>query len=224
MKRFNVKDIRLIYIYLMIVASLFALSGPRILHDVRIVTLNRIKPQTFQSLIDFAKDKKSISKKELSDYIFYYKKVSQYVEPSSDMFALLGFCQYLNGDKEEAVRSYKQAVKLDPNFFWNHYNLGVMAFNDQKYLEAAAYFEAASKADIDKTALAILSSLMIYMPLTYNGTEEMTAWLDKRLEKGYKQNEILRKVSQYRMNKQIDEKMEVLSQTIEQGELMPEVF
>src|SRR5690349_13715134 len=114
MNKSNLK-LPLIVIYLLVGGMVyFGLSGKQALKDAQIATLNRIRPESFDPLIDFMKARKPLTEKEWAEYIFYYKKVSEYITPSTDMFGMLGFCYYAHGEQGKAITAYQKAIQLDP--------------------------------------------------------------------------------------------------------------
>ena len=50
------------------------------------------------------------------------------------------------GDEENAVKSYKKTMEIDPTFFNAYYNLGFAQMQLKQYAEAISNFEKASSA------------------------------------------------------------------------------
>lgn len=184
---------RLIFIYVVLLAVfIFLLNGRTIIYKVQLQTLNRIKPESFQPLRDSIEKQSVIDTRKLQDYIFYYERVARYVQPlSGDIFGALGYCYYLSGDVDRADNSFKQAMKLSPEYFWYPYNLGILALQKRNSDAALKYFQLAEKADSEKTLLSIVSSIQIYMPLIFNRNEEPVPWLAERLAEGFHQKNVL---------------------------------
>lgn len=168
------------------------LNGPSILNKVQRQTLNRIKPESFAPLKEHIKSSTSAVVQNIDDYVFYYTKAAQYIQPpSGDILGALGYCYYVSGRWDLAKENFEKAYRLDPNYFWYPYNLGILALRDQDAKKAMDYFERARTMNKDQTTLTTLGSLQIYMPLTFNREEDLVLWLARRLDDAIQRNNLL---------------------------------
>jgi tetratricopeptide (TPR) repeat protein len=61
----------------------------------------------------------------------------------------LGSTYYKSGKYEEAIESYKQAIRIDPDYAMAHYNLGLAYVESGKYKEAIESYKQALRIDPD---------------------------------------------------------------------------
>jgi len=61
----------------------------------------------------------------------------------------LGCTYFKSGKYEEAIKSFKQAIEIDPDFAEVHYNLGLAYFESGKYEEAIDAYKHAIRIDPD---------------------------------------------------------------------------
>lgn len=121
----------------------------------------------------------------LSHYIAYYQKVAEFISDSGAAHGMLGFAYYHQGDVEKAVRSYQNAVRISPQFFWFHYNLGVLLLKKKDYARAAEAFAKGLEAPF-KDSLIFFRSSKVYLDLL-RGQQVTDRLLAERLQAGYKQ-------------------------------------
>ena len=77
----------------------------------------------------------------------YYQKVIQMFPENDAGHALLGFCEYYKGDLDAASAEYRDAIGLNPYFFWSYYNLGVIDFQKGRFLHSAQVLSRALSLD-----------------------------------------------------------------------------
>ena len=118
-------------------------------------------------------------------YQKYYQLLASFSPQSVEAQAMLGFCSYLSHDTNQAIASYQQAVRLNPQFFWPYYNLGVIAYQSQEYAKAQEFFQQALRVD-PKATIQVLMSSKIYIDILrspsfreYNILEHLQAGYQK---------------------------------------------
>lgn len=184
---------RMFVVYLLAgILFIFLFNGPILLNKVQRQTLNRIKPESFIPLRKYMESSTPMAVENLDDYIFYYTKIAQYIQPpSGDIFGMLGYCYYVSGRRELAKENFEKAYHLDPHYFWYPYNLGLLALRDHDPEKAVSYFEYARTMNKDQTTLTTLGSLQVYMPLIFNKDEDLVFWMARRLDNAIQQNNLL---------------------------------
>jgi len=131
----------------------------------RLLVLNRLRPETFYYITDFIGLHPEYGKIELEEYAFYYKAVVEYMPHRADALGLLGYCSYYLGQLNESISSYQRAIGINPDFFWFHYNLGVIYFKEGRYKEALESFKKALATKPQQAFEFIRFSRRIYLPI-----------------------------------------------------------
>lgn len=70
----------------------------------------------------------------------------------------LGYCNYLQGNNEEAIVNYLQAMKADPGLVWSYYWLAVIYVQREDYKQANDYLERALQLEPANAQLQRLKS------------------------------------------------------------------
>jgi tetratricopeptide (TPR) repeat protein len=125
----------------------------------------------------------SLEEASLKQYGWYYAQIVERAPRSAEAYALLGFCQFKLNDIKAAYESYQRAVELNPDFFWLHYNLGLIYYKIGHFKEAADAFHQALRTDPQTTVRRVLSS-KIYQQIVA-GAEDFNYPLDVSLRQGY---------------------------------------
>lgn len=134
---------RTVILYLFV----FLLLNSMVNHDnaldrAKLRVLNRVAP-FMDRLAEFIEQGEALSDEKLKKYFDYYKIVDAYIPGRDDVKAMLGFCYYHLGEHKKAISAYRESIGLNPYFFWSHYNLGVLYFQDEDYEKAQEEFQAA---------------------------------------------------------------------------------
>ena len=82
-------------------------------------------------------------------------------QDATDEF-LLGSAYQLQGDNTQAEKHFGQALSLDPSYADAHINLGLIAAQDKRSIEAETHFLAALRSDVNNS-LALTNLAMLYM-------------------------------------------------------------
>lgn len=127
----------------------------------RIKTINYFMPASYQYLLAVEKDPALAREGRLREYLTYYDKILKVFPGRDDVQNMKAFCLYHLGRTDEAIAYFRQAAKLNPAFFWPHYNLGVVLFKNGRYQEAAAAFKEAMEQP-PETTFKILAASRIY--------------------------------------------------------------
>ncbi len=117
----------------------------------------------YKYLLDMA-DKETLPNKEtLKEFRNYFQLVVDSFPGQFDAYSMLGYCQYYLGNKKEAVKDYQAAMRSNPTYFGNFYNLAVIYFNEGEYSKSSDLIRESLELPMQLTAKAILLSTQIYM-------------------------------------------------------------
>jgi superkiller protein 3 len=83
----------------------------------------------------------------------------------ADAYGLMGFCLFHLGEQDRAVDAYKKSIEINPDFFWFHYNLGVLYFKKGQYDEARESLNRALEQEPTDVMDVIYDSKRLYLPL-----------------------------------------------------------
>lgn len=92
----------------------------------------------------------------------YYAKIRELFPRRSEGYGLSGFIAFFEGNLSEAGDYYEQAIKIDPDFFWYHYNLGLIRFRQGLYEEAYNSLFNALKLPASSVLKKVQGSPQIY--------------------------------------------------------------
>ncbi len=197
---------RVITVYLAIyIVSLFFVDYAGVIHKFRIQTLNRIRPQSFNYLADTMENNERFDLVKLRSYANYYLEVTKVIEDRADAYGLLGFCYYHLGEVDKAIAAYKEAIKINPNFFWSHYNLAVLYFKSQQYELARESIIAALRLDLNNSMMFIYNSQQLYLPLVaqavkVHNIEHPEDFVFNQLQDGFRNGYIIWVLCHFHMN------------------------
>lgn len=153
------RTITLYLIGFLLIITIF--EGQKVFKRARMKALNRIRPASFDYLLDVVEKGHLVDKEKLGEFRFYYKKVTHYLPNIAEAYGMLGFCYYYLGDDKKAISAYKKAISLEPNFLAFHYNLGVIYFRKKDYESAVESLKKAVETNLKKY-LDFVSSSRIY--------------------------------------------------------------
>jgi len=129
-----------VFYFLIVVLFLMAFDHKKIAYKSGLLVLNRVRPASFAVLWNIMEGLEQADEEKLGEQMFYFRKVVELVPADEDLsyskadaLGLLAFCHYHLGDKKKAIKYYKKAIQLSPDFFWYHYNLGLIYFQKEKY-------------------------------------------------------------------------------------------
>ncbi len=153
-------------------------------------TLNSIRPDSFNYLFDVAENPEKLNNKKLWQYVYYYKKLVDFMPNRADAYGTLGLCYYHLGKTRKAILNYKKAVFLAPQFFWFYHNLGVIHYHNKNYEEAAKYLKEAIALQLDES-ITFLSMSKTYRPMLQARAVNSNEKLMARLKRGYRNAYVL---------------------------------
>lgn len=147
--------------------------------------LTRMIP-SFEHFAQVLEKKEPADEEKFEGYVNYFENVVEYIPRRADAHAMLGFCYYSLGREQDAVHAYKQAIAINPHFFWPYYNLGVIAFQNDQYAETA---EVLSKAVVvaPEMTLTYMFSSKVYSPIL-TLIPDYSQKMESRLERGYQRS------------------------------------
>lgn len=126
------------------------------------------------------------TKEELETGIFYYKRCTEtFPGEKGHVLHMLGYYQYLYGDKKSALKNIDKSIELVPVFFWSQFNRGVYFFNEKDYGKAAASFNNALALDMRLTVMVILNSKTYLQVLCRSSTQTKANNPSAKLINGY---------------------------------------
>jgi len=163
----------------------------------KLLVLNRLRPEFIIHLSNFSNDHNYINKIELGGFAFYYKKVSDYMPKRADALGLLGFCSYYLGQTNESISSYQKAIEINPNFFWFHYNLGLIYFKEERFEQALESFKMALATKPQQAFEFIRTSRRIYLPMLTRHKGDINVKIKTQLEIAYRRGYALMLLSQH---------------------------
>jgi len=130
---------RSLLLYAMVVVLMTQLVSPdraraKILNNLRI---------PIDYIVLYSRGDAEFDSDMFSRHLEYYQAYGEYLPESPEAQGLLGFCYYSLGDTGTAILHLKKAIKIHKGFFWSHYNLGAIYFNEGLHEEAIASFQKA---------------------------------------------------------------------------------
>ena len=158
-----------------------------ITHDYQEAKVKRYKsfmfiPNTHKYLVNAVINGKEFNKARLRKFEVYFKMLIQQQPNRADAYGILGFFSYHLGKHGQAISSYKKAISINPDFFWYHYNLGVIYFRKGDYENAIEFLEKSIKTSPEKSLMFIFASKNLYLPimaeyLTKSDNDTYAKWL-----------------------------------------------
>lgn len=128
----------------------------------KIRLLNKIIPKSYSLMIDLAQGKPLDDRARLKPYIKFYEKLVGFFPERADAFSVLAFCYYHNQEWQPAVSAYQQALDLNADVFWFHYNKGFILYKNKQFQDALKVFEGARGCELSSTVEFIKESKIVY--------------------------------------------------------------
>jgi tetratricopeptide (TPR) repeat protein len=176
-----VKRVGFLYFAIFIFFTFFIGNNFKMSSDIQ--ALNRIMP-SFEPLVAYNEQGKLINEEVLDQQVLYFKSVLRYMTGFSAAHELIGITYYLQGEGSLAERSFKDAVKTNPDMFWFLYNQGIFYYKKKNFSLATESFEKALACDPKKT-LQFMFVSKIYLPLFISSKLDLGNTLAQRLQEGY---------------------------------------
>jgi tetratricopeptide (TPR) repeat protein len=124
-------------------------------------TMSRLTPP-MDYYVEFVDKEDHYDRFKLMNCVNYHKAVADFfVIQKAEAYGMLGFCYERLGQEPQAVSSYRQAIALNPDYFWPYYDLGVIYYKQARYAQAEDYFQRGLEQDPVKT-LVLLSRSKVY--------------------------------------------------------------
>jgi tetratricopeptide (TPR) repeat protein len=99
---------------------------------------------------------------KLMNCVNYHKAVGDFFAfQRAEAYGMLGFCYDRLGRQSQAVSSYREAIALNPDYFWPYYDLGVIYYQQGQYARAEEYLRQAIDQNPIKS-LVLLSRSKVY--------------------------------------------------------------
>ena len=188
---------RIITVYLIIfLFSLLFVDYGRIKYHIKAVTLSRFMPASFRELIEFVNDPRSAPKAKLQEYVQYYEKVVDFLPTArGEAYEILGFCYYYLGQYRQSLTAYIKASRINPKFFWPHYNLGVIYFERGYYEKAVESFDKALATKLNDN-FDVINNSKVFNPILMSSYQFISETM-LRLKTAYRDSHVLLVLSYY---------------------------
>lgn len=110
-------------------------------------------------------------------FIAYYQQITQIMPHVAESYGLLGFSYYRQGNKEKAFDAFQKSFYINPKFFYNALNLGMMYLEANRRTEAIKIFTVALEQNPTESLQTIATS-KIYQDIlsanrSYNALEHL---------------------------------------------------
>lgn len=112
---------------------------------------------SFENFQTFITNDPSITEYNTEKYIKYFEIVAKQF-PKKNALTIAGCFYAISGRLTRSEKAFHLDLKEDPNFFWTHYNLGLIYFKQKKYQQAIDAMQLALSKQPESTASKILSS------------------------------------------------------------------
>ena len=126
-------------VYLIALALVMSLTDHRKVRT-RILNSSRIP---LQYLVEYSEGFAEFDREKFKTYIDYYDYVIKYIHNATEAYGILAYCHYQLGHEKKAKEYYREALKLNNQFFWFYYDLGLLEFKDGEYKSAVEHLERA---------------------------------------------------------------------------------
>ncbi len=157
----------LLYIAVFVCCNLLT-DNQKIKNAYHVRTLNASipKPYHYHHLLSILEhNDENINPRTLNQINFYYKKAIEFRPDMTAAWGLLGATYAALGQHQKALEAYNHVSKKYPDWFWAHYNAGIIYHKEKKYDLAAQSLTLAMQANEKSTILKTLHSPMIYGPV-----------------------------------------------------------
>ena len=147
-------------IFVLYLLSFFLFNAIVDKNKIHLRILNNLL-STIDYLVEFSSGEEPFDRETFLGYVDYYKQILKYMPRRADALGLLGYCYYYLGEKSRAIDFFQEAIDQEPGFFWFHYNLGLIYFQDGLYEKAQDSFKRALSCDPEKTLKFVYSSRIL---------------------------------------------------------------
>ncbi len=150
---------RVFFLYLVTLLGIgFLTHFQEVIRSAKLQTLSRLTP-SFDYYAEIMAPEKVLSLERLEECAYYHERVADFVLPSAaEAMAVAAVCRYEKGQVRKAREYLNKSILKVPVFFWNYYNLGVLALNDGDLKGAAEAFSKAVNLDPQHTLLIEMQS------------------------------------------------------------------
>ncbi len=173
---------RLFVLYLVVFFLIyFIVDWKKMTAHAKATTLSRLMP-TYDYLVAYIEGQEPFDRVKLEEYEYYYERLLDSLQ-WPDIQGMMGFCHYHLGHEKLAIKAYKRAIQINPNYFAFHYNLGLIYFKKGLYEEAIKNVLAALETDWEYN-LHFIHQSKTYLPILKR-TGKLESEVVQRLQKGY---------------------------------------
>lgn len=123
--------------------------------------LNRLMPE-YSTFVRY-KEGDVPDQLSIRQAIYYFRTVNHYFPGRPDTAGMLGYFYFADGNLAQAARWYREANRIHKDFFWYHYNLALIYFQQKKYAAAVEELKIAV-AQTPDTAIKFMNFSRIYRP------------------------------------------------------------
>ncbi|MCD4779645.1 MAG: tetratricopeptide repeat protein [Candidatus Omnitrophica bacterium] len=143
--------------------------------------------RAYTDLVSFLEEEGDLEPGQWRKYAQYADQLRVYIPQSVEAYHLRGVIDYHLDRKDNAVRSFQMAIRVNPDFFLSYYNLGLVLFEKKEYQEAARVFKAAFQLNPQKTVRVLRASKVLYQPLLKSVEREKKINLMDRVKEAYQE-------------------------------------
>ncbi len=194
----NLKRIAIFFLKGLITLGLFIYFSQSIVREyktAKFARLNSLLP-SFDYFIKTVEEGGRFEPAALKHYRDYFKQVTKTIEGRADAYGMLGFCEYYLGNIPQAIAAHQKAIKIKPDFFWFHYNLGMIYYKNNQYPEAVESFTKAIETNLDINFKFMANSKIYLDILTAVPSSEV---LTDKIKTGYRDGFTMLVLSEYRL-------------------------
>jgi tetratricopeptide (TPR) repeat protein len=168
----------------------------------KVIALNYQIPD-FTPINDFIERQDTITQNDLDIYESYFKQVNDAMPDIPEVYYMLGFCAFYQGNTSRSIEYYKRSIIVNPDFFWSYYDLGLIFLKLDQPEKAFVVLTEGLKKGPDDAVKAILRSQVFSQIYTYQDlkNKNIIDYLYGNLSQGYQQARILLEISIIKMNK-----------------------
>ncbi len=154
--------------------------------------------KSYRDLVGVMNQTNAVNQSVFKGYAYYYEKILENAPENGAALTVLGYCYYHLEKKDKAIAAYKQAIKTNPDVFWNYFNLGVIYFKKGAYRDAVSYLDLAIEKMPEASLSFINDSKAIFKPII-ESNQLTVEQLREQLKGGYKDAYQMLVISHYRL-------------------------
>jgi len=165
--------------------------------------LNNLRPEPINYFWELNFNHASLDKNKIRYYADYYEHLLEHFPSLWDAYGLLGYCYENLDENAKAIKFLKIAIRLEPDYFWNYYNLALIDINESRYQEAIDLLQKALNVSPMGSFKRIITSGWVYLPLLGSNEKEIVTRSAEHLKEVYQSSYLLEQVLRHCEKNQI---------------------